>query len=193
MKFFTQEELKILGIIFLVLIILLLANFRVSFRKARDAQRKGDIDTIMNGLEDGFFKSFGYFPQSSGDGEILACKGPETKYDEKEKKFINLIACEWGKDALADLADERFPPFIKTLPKDPQEAKGIHYQYFSNGRRYQLFVSLEGKNEAEYNPKIERRGIMCGQRVCNYGKAFSNTSLYKTIEEYEQELLREGK
>ena len=190
MKKFSKEEAKFLAIIFIILLLMVLINFRTSFRKARDAQRKGDVETVINGLEDGFFKNFGYFPLSSPDGKMLACKGPNTKYGEKEAKFINLIACEWGKDALMDLFDPNFPAFISTLPKDPQTAKRISYQYFSNGKRFQILVSLEGKTEAEYNQQIETRGINCGARLCNYGKAFSNTSVYQTIDEYEKKLLR---
>jgi type II secretory pathway pseudopilin PulG len=193
MKKFSKEEIKFLAIIFCILLIMLGINFKASYRKARDAQRKGDVEAMMNGLEDGFFKNFGYFPSSTSDGKILACKGPDTKYDEKEARFLNLVACEWGKDALVDLLDPTFPPYITTLPKDPQITKGVNYKYFSNGRRYQIFVSLEGKTEAEFNAKIEARGISCGVRLCNYGKAYSSTSLYKTIDEYENELLLESK
>ncbi len=74
------------------------------------------------------------------------------------------------------------------VPQDPQTANGLKYVYASNGKRFQIFASLEDKSQDEYSKNIEARGISCGARICNLGRASGTTPLDKTIEEYENEL-----
>lgn len=186
MKFFSKKELVAIIIILTVIAAASLSNFRISLRRARDTQRKNDIGTLTDALVR-YGGDFGSFPISR-DGKIVACKGPETKID-KKGRITNLVPCEWGKDSLADISDPSYPAYISTLPADPQNEMGLRYMYFSNGRRFQLYASLEGADEAEYDGKILARKISCGSRICNFGLAYANTPLDKSIEEYENELL----
>lgn len=192
MKRFSKSEIKAVVVILLGIFVLSLFNFRVSLRRARDSQRKSDNNTIYVGLS-GYFDDFGHFPFSSPDGKIIACKGPDTKLDPVTNTVINLIPCEWGEDSLRDVMDLSYPEYVKTLPADVQFKKGAYYLYISNGSRFQLYAALEGKTEAEYDPKIVARGLKCGSRICNFGKASGNTPLDKSIEEYENELARQKK
>lgn len=192
MKKFTKSEIRAVAIILFGVFLLSFFNFRVSLRRARDSQRKSDINSVYEALNS-YFADFGQFPKSSIKGEIVACKGPDTKLDPVSKTVVNLVPCVWGKDALRDVMDPEYPEYLKTLPVDVRAKKGAAYFYISNGSRYQLYAALEGKTEAEYDVKIVARNLKCGFRICNFGKASGKTPLDKTIEEYENELAKQKK
>ncbi|KKU16553.1 MAG: hypothetical protein UX25_C0030G0006 [Candidatus Woesebacteria bacterium GW2011_GWC2_45_9] len=174
MKFFTRKELLAVILIFSAIILASLGNFKVSLRRARDVQRKNDIRSVSDALVK-YSEDFGPFPLAE-DGKIVGCQGPETKIDEKGR-ITGLVACEWGRDALAD-----------KLPQDPLFKEGYRYFYLSNGKRFQLYASLEGIDEPEYDQKIIARNLSCGSYICNFGLSYGPTPLDKSIEEYENEL-----
>lgn len=175
MKFFTKEELKIVGLIFLFLVLISTPNFIISLRRARDVQRKADVGSIQDAL----FKyqaDFGTFPLAI-DGKIAACEPVSYKEINGIKTPI-FSPCQWGKSSLADLSDSSYPPYLKVIPEGT-------YFYFSNGSRFQIYGSLEGKGEDEYDGSIVKRGISCGKTVCNFGKSSGKTPLNMSIEDYE--------
>ncbi len=174
MKIFSKEESFIVLLILSVLFVISLFNFRTALMRSRDMERKNDTGDIVNALEQ-YKTDFSSYPQSAKDGKIDACNG----------------GCVWGKDPLRDFSDLTYPPYMNTLPADPDNTKGTQYLYFSDGRRYQLYAALEDKEDAEYNPKIEARSLKCGIRICNFGRSSSKTPLDKSIEEYENELIQE--
>lgn len=77
---------------------------------------------------------------------------------------------------------------VNVVPKDPSTPSGYSYLYFTDGKDFQLFASLEGKDEAEYSTIIYNRKLMCGKFICNFGLASGNAPLDKTLEEYENEI-----
>ena len=176
MKFFTRKELLAVVLILGVVILASLSNFKVSLRRARDVQRKNDIRSVSDALIK-YNEDFGPFPLAE-DGKIVGCHGPETKIDEKGR-ITGLVACEWGRDALAD-----------KLPQDPLFEEGLRYLYLSSGEHFQLYASLEGTDEPEYDEKIVARNLSCGSQICNFGLSYGATPLDKSIEEYENELLK---
>jgi hypothetical protein len=188
MKIFRRNEILGIGIILLALVIITFFNFRISLRRTRDTQRKEALGIMVDGLVL-YKKQFGFFPLSSDDGKMLACKGPETQINHLTRKITNFVACEWGKDSLANLFDPNYPLFLKVIPNDPTADKGFSYYYASNGKRFQIYGSLEGSDEDEYDPKIMSRGLKCGSQICNFGQAY-DTALDKSIQEYENELLK---
>ena len=178
MNFFSKSEFKAILIIFAFLIAISTPNFIVSLRRARDAQRKADI----GGVQDALFRyqaDFGTFPLSI-DGKIAACE-PVSFKEVGGIKTPVFSPCEWGKSSLADLSDSSYPPYMKLIPNGS-------YYYFSNGGRFQIYGSLEGKSEDEYDESIIKRGIACGSKICNFGKSFGKTPLNISIEEYESTL-----
>lgn len=180
MKFFSKSEFKALLIIFAGLIIISTPNFIVSLRRARDAQRKADIGSIQDAL----FKyqaDFGSFPLSI-DGKIAACE-PVTFKEVGGIKTPVFSVCSFGKSSLADLSDSSYPPYLKVIPNGS-------YYYFSNGSRFQIYGSLEGESEDEYDESIIKRGIACGEKMCNFGKSSGRTPLNMSIEEYESTLTK---
>lgn len=187
MKFFSKKELLWVSIILLAIVGASYPNLKLSLRRGRDMQRKNDIRMVSDSLVR-YQADFGVFPLSA-EGKMIACNGPETKKD-KKGRITGLIPCEWGKDALVDIFDSGSTPYISTLPWDPLQQKGPNYAYFSNGKVFQLYASLEGADEAEFDEKIVARGLSCGTKTCNFGLGYGATPLDKSIEEYENELLR---
>lgn len=202
MKFFTKNEFIAVLSILAAVIIVSLINFKFALRRARDTQRRDDLGAIYNAVEK-YQLEFGFFPLSSEDGKIKACK-PDNynqiiaelsllpKFD-LETYLSQLKECEWGRDAISDISDELQPPYLKNIPVDPKSDENISYFYISNSRRFQIYAYLEGEeDEVGYNKGIVSRNIPCGEKICNFGRAYANTPLDKSLEEYENEILRQN-
>jgi type II secretory pathway pseudopilin PulG len=196
MKAFTKNEVKMVSLILLFICIFTLLNLQVSLRRARDSQRRSDIGAIADAL-DKYQKEFGFFPPSTPDGKILACKGEnfgpipsDVKDSEKRNYFFKLLrGCDWGKDSLTDVNDDSYQQYLKVIPGDSKQGQGYSYLYVSNTNRYQLYAYLEGGNsEIGYRTGIVQRNLKCGDNVCNFGKAYGKTPLEKSLEEYENEI-----
>jgi len=171
----TKEEIVGIFIILLVISSVSYFNFMVSLRRSRDSQRKSDIRQISDAL-DKYNTDLGFYPAAL-DGKISACDGGND-----EKGFPIFRPCEWGKEALPGI----FDPTI--IPLDVHTGDGASYLYLSNSKRFQLFASLEGNDEAEYDPKIVARNLSCGNRICNFGLSSGSTPLDRSIQEYEDEI-----
>ncbi|KKR28619.1 MAG: hypothetical protein UT61_C0045G0005 [Candidatus Woesebacteria bacterium GW2011_GWA1_39_8] len=198
MKFFSKREFFGVFIIFAVLVVITLKNLQVAERRARDAQRRSDLGSLSNAVGK-YYEDFGFFPLTTSDGSIQACRG--ANYDElikslsqemsfnRQKYLEGLVGCEWGKASLVDLQDSSYPAYLKTIPEDPLTDEGLYYFYISDGRFYQVYAYLEGEeSEDGYTPGIVARNLSCGEKVCNFGKAYGETPLDKSLEEYENEL-----
>ena len=179
---FTKKEIIGLLSIVVVLSVSMLFNFSISERKARDSQRKQDVRDIANAIES-YKNDFGSYP-ASDNGKIVACD--TGKKD--SLGFAILRACNWGEDSLADANDPKRAKYMERIPVDPKNSQGISYNYVTDGRFFQLYASLEGHDEAEYDTKIVARNLICGNKVCNFGLGSSHTPLDKSIEEYENEI-----
>jgi type II secretory pathway pseudopilin PulG len=190
MKSFTKQEIGALSVIFLVLIVISVPNFILSLRRARDQVRKDDMGALQDSLGE-YFADFGTFPLSSPDGRILACKNPGDKVeiDKKGRLVVNFVPCEWGRDGIFDLTPGSTKEYMHILPRDPNYQKGRSYLYLSDGRRIQVFVSLEGSGEDEYDPKIIARNLPCGNVVCNAGRTYG-CATDKTLAQCEEEALK---
>lgn len=173
----SKEEKKVTVLILFVLLVAIAINLGHSERKARDNQRKQDIRNIASALSR-YNDDFAAYPPAI-DGRIGACGNAGA-----------LAGCRWGEDAILDISDPAYPPYLVRIPVDPQNSQGIFYLYLSNEKRFQLFASLEGEDEAEYNPRIVARNLSCGVKLCNFGLS-GGTPLEKSIEEYENEINEE--
>ena len=198
MKFFTKKE--VVGIVVILFLISLASfkNFQLSLRRARDSQRRSDLDGIANALI-AYHEDFGFMPINGDNGLILACQGDLYHEVMEELKSLErfdtdlyhsgLRECEWGNDGLTDLLTDDKTVYRESLPLDPNSSEGFSYRYISNGQRFQLYAYLEGEAAEEgYREDIIARGLNCGDNICNYGKAFEKTPLEKSIQEYENEL-----
>lgn len=202
MKPFSRNELIGVGLILLVTLFATLTNLRVALRRSRDVQRRTDLNDLAGALVD-FSADYGFFPPAK-DGQILSCKGEnfDAKISEvlarepfdRSAFFTLLTPCNWGKDALTDLLDPSSPAYIKNIPQDPKSSQGISYLYFSDENRFQIYGYLEGQeDEIGYDKAIVARGLACGNKICNFGKAYAQTPLDKSLEEYENELLEKSR
>ena len=120
----------------------------------------------------------------------MDCKKPGTSVtmDSKGQLIVDLVACNWGKDAFADLTPGSNKVYMASIPRDPNYLQGTKYMYFTDGNRYQLFAAMEGgKDEADYDPHIVARHIMCGNEICNVGRSY-NVPINISIEEYDKQL-----
>lgn len=167
-----KRDLLFIAVILATVVTATSVNLRISFRKSRDAQRIGDINTIANALSAYLNDNEGFPP--SEDGYIVACGNP-----------LAPTKCEWGMPF--------HEKYLTNLPRDPQVQMGKRYWYVSNGKHFQLYAALESRVEAEFNEQIESRNFTCGLAFCNFGKADGKTPLDKTLEEYENELIELSK
>jgi hypothetical protein len=180
---FNKKELISVAVILAALGTATYMNLRISLRRERDFQRKNDIKAIHDALL-AFHIDTSSFPPSF-EGKIVACFGGVDK-----NGIPQAIPCNWHTDSLGNIFTGAI--FLEKLPTDPKHNSGARYYYISNGRYFQIYGALEGKDEAEYSEGIVARNIMCGNRVCNYGRGFLGTPLDKSIEEYENELRQQN-
>jgi hypothetical protein len=183
MKFlqFTKIERNFLIITFALVFVFTSVNLIVAKRKSRDVQRKADIRRISNAIEQ-YKSDFGFLPDSA-DGQIVACEPVTTD----SYGVVSFSPCQWAFDSLQDLSDPDYPPYLDKIPSDPHHGRGVRYLYVASNKNFQVFASLEGRSEAEYDPAIEARGLSCGNRICNFGLS-PTVPLDKSIQEYENEL-----
>ena len=189
MKKFSKNEIISLAIIFLVLLGVSIPNFVISLRRARDQVRRDDLGALQHALDE-YMADFHELPPASSDGRIMDCVKPGTTVtvDKKGGLVVNLVACNWGVDAFANLTPGLNKVYMSTLPRDPDYQKGVRYLYFSDGQRYQILAYMEGgKDEADYDPRIVARHVMCGTEVCNVGRAY-NAPINISIEEYDKQI-----
>jgi len=198
---FTKSELLSIFIALFFIFSITSFNMVKAQRRARDAQRKVDLGIISNALNE-FQSDYGFFPKSTDDGRIIACKN--SKFPEIKEKlsaageldfdilYEGLEACTWGVQPFTDLFADTEKPYMTTLPSDPGTRDGMRYFYISNGNRYQLYTYLEGQvEEVGFDRTIVGRRLMCGiKEICSYGKSYGSTPLDISIEQYEEELLK---
>jgi type II secretory pathway pseudopilin PulG len=188
--YLLKKEKEWLVVIVLIVVFANLVGFRASFQRERNIQRVLDLGAIQVGLAK-YKSEHGYYPLSSTDGKIIACRGDNTGFEKDEQgrvkessfkkpKLINLIECQWGKDPLGYAMDLNYPAYLSIIPADPASNKGIDYLYFSDGGNYQIYASFENKEPTEYNPDIAKLKLRCGKAVCNFGRS-SGVSLLEPI------------
>ncbi len=162
---FTLIELLVVMAIIGILATIAIGSFQSSQTKARDTQRKNDLEQIGRALE-AYYGDKEQYPDNSADFKLDGCEdlgsGPTT--------------CDWEEE----WSDENDTIYMIELPADP--SSGLNYYYLSDGASYQIYARLENDqdrsiplstgNPANYN-------ISCGSLNCNYGVASSN----KTVED----------
>ncbi len=194
---FTRNEIIGVLVILLVLASVTGYNLSLALRRARDAQRRADVNALVNALVI-YNDEFSFVPYAR-DGKIQACKGENFNQEIAEitattpfstDRFRNILEpCEWGETKFEDVLDSSHKPYLERIPQDPKANLGNSYLYLSNGRIFQVYAYLEGEAaEDGYRENIVARNLTCGNNVCNFGKSIDQVPLEKSIEEYELEL-----
>lgn len=160
MKPFSRNELKIISLILSVLFVVTIFNLNISLRRGRDSIRKNDISAMQNAL-DTYYQKYRIYPQSTSDGKIIGCFDGEIIQDKSTGYPLNSIPCVWGESKFES---------VNTLVRDPKYKDGANYLYKQVGKGYELYVSLEGKDEAEYQISTVSKNLQCGTKICNYGR-----------------------
>jgi len=161
MNQFTKYEYKILVIIFTILFVITGFNISLSLRRGRDSIRKNDISAVTTAL-DTYYQKYRIYPISTNDNLIIGCFEAEVVRDIKTGYPTNAITCKWG---------ESYFESVNLMPRDPSYKKGVNYSYISDGKKFEFYISLEGKDESEYTPAIASKNLQCGTKICNYGRS----------------------
>ena len=186
MKLFTKKETFLVVIVLFFIGFFSFFNLKAANRRARDFQRKDDIANIANALFE-YHEAFGFYPKNSPDGRIVACLPPTAvDYQTAAEAVKAYRPCDWWFDGLSDPITGAV--YLKQIPGDPYTGDGVYYRYVATRDNFQVFASLEGGDEPEYDEGIEARQLICGTAICNFGKGSPNTPLDKSLEEYENEL-----
>lgn len=162
---FTLIEILIVMVIIGILATISIGSFQSSQQKARDSQRKSDLQQIVSSLE-AYYNDKHQYPESSTTNTILGCANVSDPDDPVE--------CEWGEPFL----DDKGTMYMVGLPDDPREQ--YDYYYDSDGSYFQLYARLENTLDAEVPTVAEapaNYGISCGDENCNYGISSSNTTV----------------
>lgn len=176
---FNKKEIFSISIILAVIGVAIYLNLSSALKRARDVQRRNDLWRISDALIE-YHKDRASFPPTF-EGKIVACFGGVDEHG-----IPQAVPCDWHADGLSNIFTGQV--FLENLPTDPHHNQGARYLYLSNGRYFQIYAALESEDDPEYKPEVVARNLMCGNRQCNFGRAFLETPLDKTIEEYENEL-----
>lgn len=124
-------------------------------QKAKDAQRKTDLNQIKKALE-AYYQDNGHYPaavyfmiESTGDDRSAAI---------------------WGTDQWA--------PYMSTLPMDPSSPKKNYvYNSIPDGQTYCIYASLDREVQITSFGSCFPSGASCGTgATCNYGVSSPNVS-----------------
>lgn len=122
-------------------------QLQIGGMKARDAQRKADVELVARALER-YFYDYQVYP-SSLDGKIVACgrQGQE--------------ACEWGGGPLVDKDDV---VYLKNIPADPRTREGWSYKYVPDEEKqnFRIYIGLEYRGDSSYRNNLTET---CGNNV----------------------------
>ncbi|MFH1601377.1 MAG: prepilin-type N-terminal cleavage/methylation domain-containing protein [Candidatus Shapirobacteria bacterium] len=130
-KGFTLVELLVVMAIMAILASIAFGQYRNSQKKARDAQRKADLDNIARALEM-YYSDHGSYPLNY---EGLISVDGET-------------GVGWTESFQADVGDDQTVVYMKRLPKDPQT--DYSYCYFGDSDSFTLYAKLENDNDSNY-------------------------------------------
>jgi type II secretion system protein G len=156
---FTLIEILIVMVIIGILATLSIGSFQSSQQKARDAERKSDLQQIANSLE-AYYNDYGQYPASTLTFKLTGCAGGGE--------------CDWGDP----FVDDNGTTYMVELPADPKAQHS--YYYVSNGTYYQLYARLENTMDAEVplvGGEPANYGIECGTEDCNYGVSSANRTV----------------
>ncbi|MDO8488075.1 MAG: hypothetical protein Q7S31_02040 [bacterium] len=150
-----QELIFVLSVLVVILGISQL-QLRVGQMKARDAQRKADVELVGRALWN-YYEVYEQFP-AARDGQIVMCGD------------ILDLACGWGKDSLKD---EEGIVYLRMLPQDPLISKGWQYVYEASpdGKGFRISVALEYRQDPAYKTNLTTScsvGLQCNWYVGNY-------------------------
>lgn len=161
---FTLIELLVAITIIGILAAIGLSSYSAAQRKARDARRKSDLQSVARALEL-YYNDHGAYPLSDGtEGVMMACDpGSRSK-------------CSWGGPFTSGGVN-----YMQVLPSDPY---GRYFYTSGDGTGYYLLARLENTDDSQAmhigNSPASRTGTLCrdsGHMNCNYGISSTNGTI----------------
>jgi general secretion pathway protein G len=146
---FTLIELLVVISVIGLLAALIMVNFNAARERARDVQRKSDLDQTKKALRM-YYNDDSAYPLDDGEGRIMGCGNPPSE------------TFEWGQEPFA--CGEMV--YMKLLPQNPtwKEAGDPSYSYTrdASGQDFCLSTALENKSDSDINDSQERCASVCG-------------------------------
>lgn len=136
-----------------VLVVAISANQLVTGQqKARDAQRRADVELVGRAME-AYFGDFQIYPEATESGQIVSCgdRGADV--------------CRWGNDMIVDHDNV---VYLKNLPGDPWASLGRQYKYVTDEYRskFRIYTALEYEGDPVVKHDLTE---VCGNNVqCNW-------------------------
>ena len=128
---FTLIELMIVMAIIGMVATLGIGSYQISLKRARDAQRKTDLQQIRSALEI-YRADILNYPSTGGTYQIRGCGGTCGTAD-----------CGWG---ATWTCGSPASAYMEKLPRDP---RNVDYRYSSGGSTYTMEACLENANDPQ--------------------------------------------
>ncbi len=152
----TLIELLVVMVILGILATVGFGQYKTSQIKARDAQRKGDLDNIARALEM-YYNDHESYPTSNNGLMQADIDGDDT-----------VEPISWGSQfSTADVI------YMKTLPEDPVSDYDYCYESDADGTMFKIYAKLENINDSDYY----ETGYSCNGDDYYYGITSSNTTI----------------
>jgi len=148
---FTLIELLVVISIISILTIISVSQFNTAKIKARDTQRKADIDSVSKALNT-YFADYGYFPEEG----VVA----------------------WGEAFVDDNNQAEDYYYMRTMPEEEYLDSGYCYLVDDDNSAYVLLAELEGDESGNSNVLLTED--VCGQssgQAYNFGLSSTNTTV----------------
>jgi len=135
---FTLIELLVVISVIGLLAALIMVNFNAARARARDVQRKSDLDQVKKALRM-YYNDNNLYPETGGGNKIKGCGNPPT------------TTFEWGSQfACGGMV------YMKVLPQDPTQGETYSYQQQSGGQDFRLWATLENKSDGDITKSQSR-------------------------------------
>lgn len=126
---FTLIELLVVISVIGILAALIVVNFNAARERARDVERKSDLDQVKKALRL-YYNDAGIYPDSN-ENRIRACSGPVVTFD-------------WGDQfACSDMI------YMKLLPTDSDPDSSYGYSQVAGGQDFCLWATLENRSDGD--------------------------------------------
>ena len=122
---FTLIELLVVISIIGILATLVVANYNSARLRARDVERKSDLNQMKKSLRL-YYNDLNLYPETGTGDKIKACDNPAT------------TTFDWGEQFICGTM-----VYMKVLPEDPKSTQSYSYSQAGSGQDLCLWATLE--------------------------------------------------